>query len=85
MHAARQNVVDYRIEQLDLLREELDALRDAVTPKAGRDDEVAKILEDIHRGDRRSSWCARGRRKQGRKSELKRLDLCAQASSPTPS
>jgi hypothetical protein len=50
---ARQKVVDYRIEQLELLVGRIDALRDAVVPREGREDEVARLLEDIHRGAER--------------------------------
>ena len=48
MRQARLRVVDHRIEQLDLLRGWLDALRDAVEPNEGREDEVAQTLKDIH-------------------------------------
>ena len=48
LRSARQKVVDHRIEQLDLLRERLGALSDAVEPKEGREDEVAQTLKDIH-------------------------------------
>jgi hypothetical protein len=46
---ARQRVVDYRIEQLDALVARVDALRDAVVPRQGREEEVARAFEDVHR------------------------------------
>jgi len=48
-HAARQKVVDHRLEQLRLLEEGLGRLRDATVPRPGREDEVARALEDVRR------------------------------------
>lgn len=48
-HAARQKVVGYRLEQLRLLEGGIGRLRDATVPRPGREDEVARALEDVHR------------------------------------